>query len=109
MDAIRLDYVMTRSGGCFQGVDEIVMGWPLGTDSHSDSRIYIRDPSHVSGVKSASEFVADVALPGDATDTGLRQDGSELWVVPNDDASVWLRAGENVERWPQERPVVGCG
>lgn len=106
---VRLDYVMTRSGACFDDVDEILMGWPLGrTRNHSDSRIYIRDPSQVSGVKSASDFDGDAVLPGEAADTGLRQDDGQLWMVPDDDTFIWLRSSENVERWPQERPVFGC-
>lgn len=99
---VRLDFAMTRMGGCYEDVDDILIGWPLGTThSHHDYRVYLRDPGLVTGVKSAKDFERDATLPDGALDSGLRQEGSELWMVPGQDGSIWLVSSDHVERWPQ--------
>jgi hypothetical protein len=106
---VRLDVAMTRSSACFDGVEEILLGWPLGTSSsHHEYRLYIRDPSGVSGVDSASRFDPDATLPTDAVDSGLRQAGAELWIEGDSGVAIWLVTADGVEEWPQETPVVGC-
>lgn len=107
---VRLDYVMTRTGACFDGVDEVLTGWPLGTTSRRphEYRIFFRDPGGVTGVKTAADFDPDASLPAGAMDTGLRWDGNGLWIAPDDDTFVWLVGADHVERWPQENPGFGC-
>lgn len=107
---VRLDYVMTRSGACFDGVDEILMGWPLGTTHQNphDYRIFFKDPDGVTGTEAASNFDPDSSLPPHAVNTGLRWDGNGLWLVPGDDTSVWLASDDHVEYWPQELEAVVC-
>jgi hypothetical protein len=58
----------------------------------------------------AMGFQPDVALPPSATDTGFRQGASELWMVPGDDAFVFIRSHEDgrVEAWPRDRSPIGC-
>ena len=106
---VRVDFVMTRSGGCFDGVDDVLMGWPLGgTNSHHNNRIFIRDPQGMTSHQAAAGFDPEALLPTAARDTGLRQDGVEMWMVPNKDDFIWL-VGQTTERWPQERVRFGCG
>ena len=105
---VRLDVAMTRSVACFDGVDEILLGWPLGTSSDHEYRLYIRDPLGVSGVDSASDFDPDATLPTDAIDSGLRQAGAELWIEGNSADAIWLVSDEGVEEWPEETPRFVC-
>ena len=105
---VRLDYVMTRTSGCMAGVDDLLIGWPFG-ESHrkpNDARIFVRDPSGVTG--NADEFDADAAIPDGALDTGLRWDGFALWLITEEDEAVWLQASDHTERWPREDPSVAC-
>jgi hypothetical protein len=99
---VRLDFAMTRRGGCFEGVDDILIGWPLGTThSHHDYRIYLRDPGHLSGEESGDGLQLDATLPGAAMNMGLRQENNELWLIPGDDEFIWLMNEDSIERWPQ--------
>lgn len=99
---VRLDYAMTRKGACYEGVDDVLIGWPLGTKhSHHDYRNYLRDPGLVSGVETAKDFDRDTTVPDEAMDSGLRQAGRELWMVPGQDDFIWLVGGDHAERWPQ--------
>jgi hypothetical protein len=54
-------------------------------------------------------FATDAALPEDATDTGWRRDGRELWTVPGGEAAylVSLEDGD-VERWPAAKRPIRC-
>jgi hypothetical protein len=85
--AVRLDYVMTRRGGCIAGVDEVLTGWPFGsTHDHHDYRVFVRDPSGASASKNAKGFDAHASLPqcgGHGTPSG--------WLCPLDDPRrVWI-------------------
>lgn len=66
---------MTRHGGCDNRVDDILMGWPLGSSHNKGNRfrIYVRDPENVFGDRQG--FATDVNLPKGASDTGYRQKG----------------------------------
>jgi Family of unknown function (DUF6174) len=114
---VRLDVLMTRqlSDHCSRGggehVADILMGTPLG-ESHENSapRIYIKDPTNFLGdEQTANGYEADASLPQNAEDTGYRQDGTELWITPDDDRSIYLAAEGRVERWPQDDSPPGCG
>jgi hypothetical protein len=107
--AVRLDYVMTRRGGCVAGVDEILTGWPFGsTHDHHDYRVFVRDPNGVSASKNAKGFDAHASLPPSAEDTGLRQDGSALWMIPDKSRSIWIVSSGGTERWPHESVQIAC-
>jgi hypothetical protein len=105
---VRLDVLMSRDGGC--GPTDMVMGSPLGAVAEGASaRIYVRgDTSALGG--GAKGFQSDAALPLSATDTGFRQGVKELWMVPNDDAFVFIRSSDNgkIEAWPLDRSPIGC-
>ena len=105
---VRLDVIMSRDGSC--GPTDLVMGSPLGTISDGASaRIYVRgDTSGLGG--GATGFQSDAALPPTAADTAFRQGAKELWMVPNDDAFVFIRASDSgrIEAWPLDRSSIGC-
>lgn len=69
---------------------------------------FVRDPGGAYKPELAQAFASDAALPAGAVDTGFRQDGSELWIVPGDDSSVYLRTGDAVERWPRDPEPFLC-
>jgi hypothetical protein len=50
------------------------------------------------------------APPKGATDTGLRRDGRQLWIGPNQEAAylVSLDDAQNVERWPAAKRPIRC-
>jgi len=105
---VRLDVLMSRDSGC--GPTDMVMGSPLGAVAEGGSaRIYVRgDTSALGG--GATGFQPNATLPPSATDTGFRQGVKELWVVPNDDAFVFIRSSDNgrIEAWPLDRSPLIC-
>jgi hypothetical protein len=105
---VRLDVLVSRDSGC--GPRDLVMGTPLGTIAENrNARMYVRgDTSGLGG--RAIGFRPDATLPPSATDTGFRQGVTELWMVPNDDAFVFIRSSADgrVEAWPLDRSPIGC-
>ena len=51
-------------------------------------------------------FDPDATFPADAVDTGYRSEVTELWVVPDDDTSIYLVEADHVERWPRAEPPL---
>ena len=86
------------------------LGWPVPTVSADATQIrqYIRDPGAVIAPKYRDGLRHPSALPGDATDTGYRHSGLELWLAESDPDGVYLRAGSDVERWPRADPPIAC-
>jgi hypothetical protein len=50
------------------------------------------------------------AIPQGATDTGLRRDGRQLWIGPDEEAAylVSLDDAQDVERWPAAKQPIRC-
>jgi hypothetical protein len=50
------------------------------------------------------------AIPDGATDTGLRRDGRQLWIGPDEEAAylVSLDDAQDVERWPAAKQPIRC-
>jgi hypothetical protein len=96
---------MTRQGKDACGGDrvaDILMGTPLGKP-HDDSpaRIYVKDPTNVfNDEETSGAYDSAASLPDDARDSGFRQSGMELWIVPNDDRFIYLVHEDMVERGP---------
>ncbi|GIF66624.1 hypothetical protein Ais01nite_46590 [Asanoa ishikariensis] len=86
------------------------LGWPLGTVSRTSAQIrqYIRDPDQVIRYGVSGKVEIGVDLPPDAQDTGYRNGALELWLAESDPHAAFLRAGDEVERWPRADPVVAC-
>jgi hypothetical protein len=55
-------------------------------------------------------FSNDAKLPADASDTGLRRDGRQLWIGGAEHAAylVSLDDPNDVQRWPQAKRRIGC-
>ena len=111
---VRLDILMTRQGKNACGgerVADIVMGTPLGQPPDSSSaRIYIKDPGNVfQDDRTSQGYDPDANLPAVARDSGYRQDGAELWTVPDEPRYIYLVSDDHVERWPQDETPPGCG
>jgi hypothetical protein len=71
---------------------------------------YVRDISaEFSGLLSTT-FSDEARLPADATDTGLRRDGRQLWIAAREKAAylVSLEHAEDVERWPAAKQPIRC-
>ena len=71
---------------------------------------YVRDPRGDLRDFVVSSYDRSAALPKDATDTGLRHDGRQLWVVPAKDAAYLVSTDDtsDVERWPAAKDRIGC-
>jgi hypothetical protein len=82
----------------------IVTGDPFGSRcTNATTHVeYVRDPNGVYGVR---EFVDGFRIsevpPDDAVDTGYRQDGRELWLLPGHPDAIFIRDGDSAERWPR--------
>jgi hypothetical protein len=89
----------------------IITGIPIGARyaDESCSATYVRDPGNAFGdPATGSAFDPHAKLPEDAADTGLRQQGTQLWVGPIDRSAIYLVAGASVERWPLDPDPASC-
>lgn len=75
-----------------------------------DKTWYVRDPRGELRDFVRSTYDGSAELPEDATDTGLRHEGRQLWVVPAKDAAylVSLDDPDDVERWAAAKDRIGC-
>lgn len=107
---VRLDVLMKRDYCGGGGVEQVLMGWPLGQShaNHRPYRTYVGDPQHVLDGPAGQAFDDDAELPADAVDTGYRQGDGALWMRPNDDSFIYLVTSERVEAWPYDESLPGC-
>jgi hypothetical protein len=72
---------------------------------------YVRDTSggDFSGLLRTT-FANEATLPEGATDTGLRRDGRQLWIGPDEQAAYLVSLGDaqDVERWPAAKQPIRC-
>ena len=111
---MRIDVLADRPGPAhcgFEAARVIITGIPIGaryTDETS-SATYVRDPGNVfRDAATASAFDSHAKLPKDAVDTGLRHQGTQLWVDPTDHSAIYLIAETSVERWPLDPDPASC-
>lgn len=82
--------------------------WEAATYLWLEDRTYIADPKGVLGdIGAASEFDEDADLPTDATDTGYRRDGREIW-LSNDSTVAYVTKDDDIEAWPMATNLPGC-
>ena len=81
-----------------------------GDARHVDTTVFVRDPSGELASLLDGRFQAHVGLPADATDTGWRRDGRELWLGRDSSAAYLVRVDDthDVELWPRAHDTVGC-
>lgn len=113
---VRLDLLMTRQGeeACGgEDVADVLMTWPLGstaTKPQDPHRIFVKDPTGVfNDDRTTKLYQDDAELPEAARDTGFRQDDVQLWMVPEDDAVIYLVGDDSTERWPLDESPAACG
>jgi hypothetical protein len=68
---------------------------------------YVRDTSGELADFLHGEFGDDATLPSDATATGWRRDGRELWLA-HDKRAAYLVGPEGTERWPAAKEPIMC-
>jgi hypothetical protein len=71
---------------------------------------YVRDiDGEFSGLLHTT-FSDEATVPADASDSGLRRDGRQLWIAPGEKAAylVSLDDPEDVERWPAAKQPIRC-
>jgi hypothetical protein len=80
----------------------------LGPDRDGDE--YVRDPRGELAELLRTTYDGSATLPTDATNTGFRRDGRELWLDANHDAAylVSLKDAKDVERWPASDEPIAC-
>jgi uncharacterized protein YceK len=71
---------------------------------------YVRDTGGDFSRLLRTTFAREATLPEGATDTGLRRDGRQLWIGPDEEAAylVSLDDAQNVERWPAAKHPIRC-
>jgi hypothetical protein len=71
---------------------------------------YLRDTKGKLADSTTTTYDGAAALPEDATSTGFRRDGRELWLGTEPDAAYLVSIDDpaDVERWPATKGPVGC-
>lgn len=69
---------------------------------------YVRDPAGEFPELLRGTFDGDATLPEEATSTGWRRDGRELWLADNAAYLVAVDDRRDVERWPAAREPILC-
>lgn len=71
---------------------------------------YVRDARGEFKALLHTTFSDRATLPPDATDTGLRRDGRQLWIGPGEQAAYLVSVDDaaDVERWPRAKQRIGC-
>lgn len=89
-------------------------GWEavifLDVGAAAEARHFARDPRGVEAVvvRSTGSLATAVAMPADATDTGFRGAGVQLWFADSDPDGAYLTDGTTVERWPRMAEPLMC-
>jgi hypothetical protein len=102
-DPVRTDMLTSQDvSGCFPNQTFFLLLFD------PDYKQYVRDPSGHFADNTLVPFDADVRLPTDAVDTGLRTDDWHLFTIPSRRA-VFIRTSDGTyELWPRAKEPVGC-
>jgi hypothetical protein len=102
-DPVRTDMLTSQDvSGCFPNQTFFLLLFD------PDYKQYVRDPSGHFTDNTLVPFDADVRLPTDAVDTGLRTDDWHLFTIPSRRA-VFIRTSDGTyELWPRAKEPVGC-
>lgn len=84
--------------------------WQDVTFLHLRDATFLRDTRGVLADSLVTTWSDDVDLPAEATDTGFRHDGRQLWLARDGSAAFLVSTSDagDVERWPATRGLVGC-
>lgn len=108
---VRVDVITDLHGPAFCGWEDarvLILGDPLGTPiTSTDADVqYVRDPANVYDSGLDAMFDAQAELPANAVHTGYSTDIEQLWIVPGDDAFIYLVLSDRTERWPKADPPL---
>ena len=80
----------------------------VGPEEKADQ--YLRDTTGALAELLRTAYAADATLPADATDTGLRRNGRQLWLDADGRAAYLVSVDDpaDVERWPAAKEPIGC-
>jgi hypothetical protein len=80
----------------------------LGAGAHAAQ--FVSDDGGELGDLLQGRYDGSAALPDDASDTGFRHDGRELWLADDESAAylVSLADPDDVQRWPLAREPILC-
>jgi hypothetical protein len=72
---------------------------------------YLRDTTDELAEFLQTTYDSQAVLRADATDSGFRRDGRQLWLASNPDAAylVSLDDPDDIERWPAAKEPIWCG
>ena len=90
------------------------IGWPAGTTRPPTTvaHEYVRDPERVLTSPPNSSLATlerNATLPPDATSTGLRHAGVEVYVSRRTgEGAIYVVGGGVTERWPRADPPIMC-
>jgi hypothetical protein len=81
----------------------------LSVGSGAQAQQYLRNPGDLAPYLRTT-WSAGAELPADATDSGYRLRGRELWLVPTGEAAYLVSEDDpaDVERWPAPEEPIGC-
>jgi hypothetical protein len=71
---------------------------------------YVRDTSGEFSGLLRTTFANETTLPEGATDAGVRRDGRQLWIGPDQEAAYLVSVDDahDVERWPAAKQPIRC-
>ena len=80
-----------------------------GATPHQQAQ-FVRDPYGVISPQNAARMQRRAALPADATDTGYRTRGVELWLARDQQVAYLVNGAwrADVESWPRNPIPTGC-
>jgi hypothetical protein len=94
----------------WQSVVMMHLDWPLGTVAQNsrESRQFIRDPGGILEQGLREKLALHTTMPLDAAPTGYHLGQLQLWLSPSTPDAVYLRVGDDVERWPRAKDMIAC-
>ena len=107
-DGERTRDVLMRRGPAHCDWDRMIFLW-VPRPSGEDRTVFVRDPSGAASYfRLVGSFEPSATMPADATFSGYRADGVELWFARSAPDSAYLTDGTTTERWPRAARFFGC-
>ena len=99
------------SGGCFPNMTALDIGGPVHGSRNDERRIpteYVRNPDpDLRSSYFTAPYLAHVAVPADARDTGYERAGRHLWIA-EDRGYAYVGSATDAEAWPRAKRPIRC-